>query len=97
MGFIDKFTKKLAKTASTVVTDSVKTEAKNAALNALPVVVGIGLAIAGLIIFKSSTATKVVKTIHVPSISTTSVVTNNWFLDEASKAEVLATFIKQNM
>lgn len=97
MGLIDKFTKKLAKTASTVVTDSVKTEAKNVALNALPVLVGLGLAIAGLVIFKSSTTKVPVQTLRLPSISTTSMVTNNWFLDEATKAEVITKFIKNQM
>lgn len=96
MGLIDKFTKKLAKTASEVVTDSVKTEAKNVAVNALPVLVGLGLAIAGFVIFKSSTTKVPTQALHIPfpSISTTSMVTNNWFLDEASKAEVLTQFLK---
>jgi hypothetical protein len=94
MGLIDKLTKKIAKTASTAVTDSVKEEAKNVAVGAFPIVVGIGLAIAGLVIFKSSTP-KVVKAVSVPAIRTTTMITHNWFLDDAAKAEVITRLIKQ--
>jgi hypothetical protein len=93
MDFMGKIAKKFVKSATIVVSDSMKTEVKNVASNALPTLLGIGFAIAGLVIFKSAlTKTPKVASI-IPSLSNVSIITNNWFLGEDLKAEILAQII----
>ena len=98
MSWIDNIAKRFAKTATVAVTDSVKVEAKNAVYGAIPTLVGIGFAIAGVVIFRAATRVNPGKAMTAakaisPTLSTTSIVTNNWFLDEASKQEVLSKFM----
>lgn len=96
MEMFTKLAKRFVKSASTAISDSVKTEAKNVASSVIPTLIGIGLVFAGLSVFRSSLirAPKTISSV-APTLSTTSIVTNNWILDEASKSEVLKTALKQ--
>lgn len=99
MGMLNNLVNKLAKTASVAATESVKAEVKTVASNALPTLVGIGFAIAGLVIFRSSLTkgSKVVSEGIIPMVSRTSMVTNNWFLGCGKEAqeEILKKIINQ--
>ena len=92
MSIIDRITRKCVKTASTAVSDSVKTEVKKATINAVPALIGIGTVILGLLVFKnpSSGASAAMGS---PSISRMSVVTNNYFFDSSVKSELLTKLI----
>lgn len=93
MKLLEKLTKKVASTASIAVTDSVKAEAKNAAINALPVVLSLGAVLAGFVIFRNGSAGKKAIQNAVPTIATH--VTNNYFFSEAVKADVIAKLIEK--
>ena len=95
MGVINKIAQKFVKTASIAVTDSVKEEAKNVAISALPTLLGIGVAIAGLVVFRYTSVKTPRLNSVLPAISTTSSVTNNWFLDNDSKAAVLSQLLSR--
>lgn len=83
-------TKKVVDAAKTAVNESVKAEAKNLAATLIPTAIGIGVVIAGLAVFKSSMVKAAVVSTHIPAVSRTSIVTNNYFFDEAVKREVLS-------
>lgn len=91
MKFLENLTQKLAKTASTTVADSVKSEAKTALTNAVPVVLTVLAAVAGIVIFKG--ASKGTGAGIAPAISKMSVTTNNYFFGEALNAETIAKLI----
>lgn len=92
MEFISKIARKFAKTAGTALTESVKQEVKSTAINALPLLAGIGLVIIGFKVFKNSSASLPSPT-RVPSLSTMSVVTNNFFFGGDFQDEILAKVI----
>lgn len=93
MKWLENLTKKVASTASAVVTDSVKTEAKNALAGAVPVVLSVGAVIAGFVIFKSGSSGSKAIVNAVPTVS--HVTTNNYFFDAAVKADVIAKLIER--
>lgn len=93
MKWLENLTKKVASTASVAVTDSVKTEAKNALANAAPVLLSVGAVIAGFAIFRSGTSGAKAITNAVPTVS--HVTTNNYFFDAATKADVIAKLIEK--
>ena len=99
MELFNKAVQKFAKKASIVVTDSVKTEAKKTAISILPTLIGIGGVIAGFAIFRSSLAKPVatVASAAVPTLSRTSIVTNNWFLGKEMTAEILEKVMKEGL
>ena len=88
MKFLDGLTKRLAKTASETVTDSVKEEAKKLGNSVLPVLFGIGVAIVGYGIFRNSSGARVATKTLMPTIHTVTITTNNWFLGESAGAEI---------
>lgn len=92
MQWMNKVAKKFAKTASVAVTDSVKTEVKNSVVNALPALIGLGFVIIGLRVFKTS-AIKLPTMPGIPTLSTMSVVTNNFFLGDSVGKEVVSNII----
>jgi hypothetical protein len=93
MGFIDRITKKCFKTASSTVTESVKTEIKQATVNAIPAIIGIGTVVLSVLLFKSPEAASTVA--KIPTVSNMTVVTNNYFFDEATKADILSKLLTQ--
>lgn len=93
MKILEKLTKKVASTASIAVTDSVKAEAKNAIVSAVPVVLSVGAVIAGFAIFRGGTSGAKAITNAVPTVS--HVTTNNYFFDAAMKADVIAKLIEK--
>jgi hypothetical protein len=94
MEFLKKLTSRFVKNASEAISDSVKEEAKGVLVETLPTLIGIGFAVIGFAMFKAS-MTKVTPSISsvVPTLSRTSVVTNNWFFDEATGKEVLSKIV----
>lgn len=93
MKLVDKLVTRLTKSASIAVTDTVKEEAKTVAVSVLPSLLGLGFTIAGIILFKS-VAGKQLPTGGFPGLSTTSVVTHNWFFDSSAQKEVIEKLIK---
>lgn len=86
MKLFEKLTKKVTDKVSTVAKDEVKKKA----LRALPGIIGIAGAVAGVLIFrKASPATQAVK-----ALSTTSVTTNNYFFKDLSE-EMIRTIIEE--
>ena len=92
---ITKVTTKFVKTASTAASTAVKQEAKSIVASTLPVILGGGFVLAGLWLFKGSTAPMPSKAFF-PSFSTTHVTTNNLFFDESSKADILAKIFERS-
>ena len=92
MSLLDRITRKCVKSASTAVSDSVKTEVKKATVNAIPALIGIGTVILGLIVFKNPSAAHS-GSVRMPSISRMSVVTNNYYFDSSVKSELLTKLI----
>lgn len=80
MKWVDKITKKFAKSTSTAV----KTEVKKTAVDLLPTVVGVVSMVVGIVIFKGTTSGKVTKPIK-PSVTNTHVTTNNYFFQNLSE------------
>lgn len=96
MGWIDKLVGKFAKTASIAVTDTVKTEAKHAASNILPIVVGVIGAIAGVKVYNSySSKPQQRNGRRFPTMSTTTTTTNNFFFGEDMAREAFDRAIKK--
>ena len=93
MKWLENLTKKVASTASVAVTDSVKTEAKNALANAAPVLLSVGAVIAGIAIFKGGSSGAKAVANAVPTVS--HITTNNYFFSEAVKADVIAKLIEK--
>lgn len=96
MGFVDKIAKRFAKTASTEATETMKTEIRNTAVNALPLVMGVGFVILWLKVFKTTSAVKSVASVArplVPTLTTMSITTNNFFFDEVVKRELLPNIL----
>lgn len=93
MKMLERLTKKIASTASVAITDSVKTEAKNALVSAVPVVLSVGAVVAGFVIFKSGSSGSKAIANAVPTVS--HVTTNNYFFDAAMKADVIAKLIEK--
>ena len=83
MDMFRKLTKKFAKTASTAVTDEVKSTVKETAINILPALIGLGFVVISLKVFKTSAVKLPISSVGIlPTISSMSVVTNNFFLGE---------------
>ena len=81
MKFLEKWTNKFTKTASTAV----KSEVRKTAIDLLPTLMGFGSMVLGLLIFKQT----VVETPPVkPTVSNTSVTTNNYFFQQMSEEMV---------
>lgn len=99
MELFNRTVKKFAKKASIAVTESVKIEAKKTAISILPTVLGIGAVVAGFAIFKSSLVqptTMASSTASViPTLSRTSIVTNNYFFDPSVQAEIVSKLMKK--
>lgn len=93
MSFIEKITKKCFKTASATVTESVKTEIKQATVSAIPAIIGIGTVVLSILLFKNPESTTAVA--KLPTVSHMTVVTNNYFFDEVSKADILSKMLTQ--
>ena len=94
MKWLDNLTKKLAGTASVTITDSVRTEAKKIASDALPTLLGIGGIIAGIVIFRNSSAGKRLVSRAVPTVSHT--ITNYYFFDDTAKSELVEKILERS-
>lgn len=94
MEFWKRMTKKVVETAQTAVSETVKKEAKSIASSLVPTLIGAGFVLAGFAVFKSSLV-KPVTAFHMPVPSYSKTVVNNWFLDEATKVEVLTRLMNQ--
>lgn len=95
---LEKLIKRASTTASVTITDNVKTEAKKLGKGLIPTLLGIGAAVAGVIIFRNTTAEKALTGAidkATPAISNMTITTNNYFFDEAMKADVLSKIIKE--
>lgn len=79
MKWVDKITKKFAKSTSTAV----KTEVKRTAIDLLPTAIGVASMVVGIMIFKG-TAGRSVKPIR-PTVTTTRITTNNYFFQNLSE------------
>lgn len=90
MGLFKKVTSKITEAASTVVSDTVKVEVKKAASDISPLVIGLGSVVAGIVAFRMASKPHATKAIPAATIT---VVTNNYFFDEAAKADVLSKII----
>ena len=78
MKFLEKWTKKLTKEASSTV----KTEVKKTAVDLLPTFIGIASMIFGIAIFKKAVdKPEPIK----PSVSNTHITTNNYFFQQMSE------------
>ena len=93
MDFMKKLSDRFNKTVSTMVSDSVKEDAKTAAATVLPTLIGIGFVVAGFAIFKSAFISTASKAVSTPTLSTTSIITNNWFFDKALQEDVIQKLI----
>lgn len=93
MKLLERLTKRVATTASGVLTDSVKTEAKNAVSNALPVVLSVAAFVVGLVIFSKhdNGDDSPVGTY----ISKMDVTVNNYILDGSAKSEMIDKLLNQ--
>jgi len=80
MKWVDKITKKFAKSTSTAV----KTEVKKTAVDLLPTVAGVVSMVVGIVIFKGTTWPTKMKPIK-PSVTNTHVTTNNYFFQNLSE------------
>lgn len=81
MKLLEKWTKKLTKTASSTV----KTEVKKTAVDLLPTLIGIGSMIFGIAIFKKTVdEPEEIK----PTVSHTSITTNNYFFQSMSEETI---------
>lgn len=81
MKWVDKITKKFAKSTSTAV----KTEVKKTAVDLLPTVVGVVSMVVGIVIFKGTTGTSAKKIPIKPNVTNTHVTTNNYFFQNLSE------------
>lgn len=93
MKLLERLTKRVATTASGVLTDSVKAEAKNAVSNALPVVLSVAAFVVGLVIFSKND-----KGDDSPVgtyISKMDVTVNNYILDGSAKSEMIEKLLNQ--
>ena len=78
MKLFEKWTRKLTKTASSTV----KKEVKKTAVDLLPTVVGFGSMVLGILIFKKAVNEP---EITKPTVSNTSITTNNYFFQQISE------------
>lgn len=96
MKLVESLVKKFTKTASDEVVETVKGEVKNAALVALPIAIGVGIVLVGLRVFRTSTGARLPSAgslFPAAALSTTSIVTNNFFFDQAIRDEMVARAI----
>lgn len=84
MKLFDKFTKKLAGKASVAV----KSEVKKTALDLLPGGLAVLGAIAGILIFKNSVEDEPLCTALKPTVSNTTITTNNYFFQSLSEDSI---------
>lgn len=91
---LERIIKKASTTASVVVTENVKTEAKKLGKDILPTVLSIGAVIAGVIIFRNTSAGKAITGALEPTVSHVTITTNNYFFDSNAKAELLSKIME---
>lgn len=84
MKFLDKWTKKLAGSASTAV----KTEVKKTVLDLLPAVFGIAAAVVGILVFRESVDD------NKPMLTATHITTNNYFFGDAGD-EIIKSILEK--
>lgn len=82
MKLFEKLTKKFTKTAS----ETVKTEVKKKAIDLLPIVIGVGGAVAGLLIFKKTGIIED-KQADTPQYSSITITTNNYYFGNNANKE----------
>lgn len=93
MKILERLTKRVASTASIAVTDSVKTQVKEAAENAIPIVLSLAAVVAGVFIFRG-TKESIGKAVGT-TVSRMNVTTNNYFFGDSVKAEMIEKLLNQ--
>ena len=92
MEWLKRIVGKATTTAKAVMTEAVQKDIVSTIAEAGPAVIGAGLLFGGGMLIHNA---RKPQTKHTSRKSPTIVVTNNYFLDDASKAEVLARLTKQ--
>ena len=91
MKFIDNLVRKYANTAGKAVSAGVKQDIKAGFAEALPTIIGLGTIVVGILACNGKVGTK---TASKSALRTVTVITNNYFLDAAMKADVISKMIK---